>query len=144
MPSLVRETPAAPSAVAMLHFSNRLTFEADCSDVNASQQAGDVDFILVDVRGPAAFAQGHVPGAINIPHRLMTAEYMQQYPKDSLFVVYCAGPHCNGANRAALKLAVLEFPVKEMIGGITGWLDEGLSLSTGAQHEANSAVSCAC
>ena len=33
----------------------------------------DPDFVLVDVRGANAFAQGHVEGAINIPHREMTA-----------------------------------------------------------------------
>lgn len=144
MPSLVRETPAAPSAIAMMHFSNRLTFETDCSDVHASQQAGEIDFVLVDVRGPNAFASGHIPGAINIAHRLMTADFMQQYAKDSLFVVYCAGPHCNGANRAALKLAVLGYPVKEMIGGITGWLDEGFSLNTAVPEQPNRAVACEC
>jgi hypothetical protein len=42
----------------------------------------------------------------------------------------CAGPHCNGANKAALRLARLGLPVKMMIGGITGWLDEGFSLAT--------------
>lgn len=49
---------------------------------------------------------------------------MAQWPADTLFVVYCAGPHCNGADRAALKLARLGLPVKIMIGGITGWEDE--------------------
>ena len=44
-------------------------------------------------------------------------------------VVYCAGPHCNGANRAAVRLAELGRPVKEMIGGITGWQDEGFELA---------------
>jgi rhodanese-related sulfurtransferase len=144
MPSLVREIPAAPSAIAMMHFSNRLTFETDCSDVHASQKAGELDFVLVDVRGPNAFAVGHVPGAINIAHRLITADFMQQYSKDSLFVVYCAGPHCNGANRAALKLAVLGYPVKEMIGGITGWLDEGFSLNNAVPEPSNRAVACEC
>ena len=44
-------------------------------------------------------------------------------------VVYCAGPHCNGANKAALRLARLGLPVKMMIGGVTGWIDEGFTLT---------------
>lgn len=145
MPSLVRQHPAASPEAALAHFAQRLAFETDCSDVYASQQAGDVDYVLVDVRGEAAYAAGHVPGAINIPHRLMTAEFMADYPRDTLFVVYCAGPHCNGVHRAAVRLAGLGFAVKEMLGGVTGWLDEGLSL-TGAQNpqEARSAIACAC
>jgi rhodanese-related sulfurtransferase len=53
------------------------------------------------------------------------------YPADTLFVTYCAGPHCNGAARAAIRLAKLGRPVKIMAGGITGWLDEGFSLVKG-------------
>jgi len=45
-------------------------------------------------------------------------------------VTYCAGPHCNGAARAAIRLAKLGRPVKIMTGGITGWLDEGFALAT--------------
>ena len=140
MTSLVRSTPAAPSAVALMHFSNRLTFETDCSDVFSSQASGEVDFVLVDVRGPEAYERGHVPGAINLPGRLITAQVLAAYPRSTLFVVYCAGPHCNGANKAAVKLAALEYSVKEMIGGVTGWLDEGFELS----REVGAAIGCAC
>ena len=40
-----------------------------------------------------------------------------------------AGPHCNGASKAAVRLARLGLPVKMMIGGVTGWIDEGFSLA---------------
>jgi rhodanese-related sulfurtransferase len=94
---------------------------------------GDLDFVLVDVRGPKLYARGHVPGAVNIPHREMTAERMAQFPQDTAFVVYCAGPHCNGANKAAIRLARLGYRVKEMIGGITGWGDEDFALEREAR-----------
>ncbi|AZD07656.1 putative rhodanese-related sulfurtransferase [Pseudomonas chlororaphis] len=144
MTSLVREVPAAPSAIALMHFSNRLTFETDCSDVFGSQEAGEVDFVLLDVRGPLAFERGHVPGAVNLPGRLINAERLAAYPRDTLFVVYCAGPHCNGANKAAVRLAALGYPVKEMIGGLTGWLDEGFILSVELERPASVVADCAC
>lgn len=129
MSTLVTEIPFAPAAEAQAHFERRLAFETDCSDVHESLK-GQPDFVLVDVRGPKLFAAGHVAGAVNIPHRTMTAERMAEYPKDTLFVVYCAGPHCNGANKAAVRLARLGYRVKEMIGGLTGWADEDFALET--------------
>jgi len=144
MTSLVREVPAAPSDIALEHFSRRLSFETDCSDVHASQQAGSVDFVLVDVRGPLAYERGHVPGAINLPTRTLTTQALAAYPKATLFVVYCAGPHCNGANKAAVRLATLGYPVKEMIGGIMGWLDEGFRLTGSVERVADEAISCDC
>lgn len=125
MPNRVTEIPAAPPAAAEAHFAALLAFETDCSDVHDAMRAGDPGFVLLDVRGPALFGQGHVPGAVNLPHGKMTAHRMSAWPDGTLFVVYCAGPHCNGADKAALRLARLGRPVKRMIGGITGWADEG-------------------
>jgi rhodanese-related sulfurtransferase len=144
MSSLVSQYRAAEPADAYAHFRKKLSFETDCSDVFNSQQQGTVDFVLVDARGEAVFARGHVPGAINIPHRVMTSERMQVFATNTLFVVYCAGPHCNGADQAAMKLAHLGFAVKIMIGGITGWLDEGLTLSTPSTASAREPIACDC
>jgi rhodanese-related sulfurtransferase len=74
-------------------------------------------------------------GARNLPHRKIVAGKLGDHPADTLFVVYCAGPHCNGAARAAIRLARLGRPVKLMIGGIAGWRDEGFALSNDAQME---------
>ena len=131
MQSNVTAIPAAMSAIAKLHFSQRLTFETDCWDVHDALARSVQDFVLLDVRSPALYAKGHVPGAINLPHGKIIARKMADWPADTLFVVYCAGPHCNGANKGAIRLAELGRPVKEMIGGITGWLDEGFGLAIG-------------
>ena len=47
---------------------------------------------------------------------------------ETVFVVYCAGPHCNGAYHAATRLAQLDRPVKMTIGGVTSWQAKGFSL----------------
>ena len=130
--SFVSTIPAAASAAAVTHFAARLSLETDCSDVGASMRAGEMDFVLLHVVGsPEAYARRHVPGAIHLRHAEITTERMAAWPAETLFVVYCAGPHCNGADRAALKLATLGRPVKLMIGGVTGWEDEGLPFATG-------------
>ena len=105
-------------------------FETDCRDVYQALGAG-ADFVLPDVRSPALFARGHIPGAVSLPHRRITARRMADRPGDTVFVSHCAGPHCNGAARAALRLARLGRPVKIMAGGVTGWLDEGFALAAG-------------
>jgi rhodanese-related sulfurtransferase len=129
--SRVLETAAAASIDALNHFSRRLGFETDCSDVYAAFYSKTVDFVLLDVRSAALFAKGHVPGALNMPTATITPERLAEYPVDATFVVYCAGPHCNGANKAAVRLAQMGRLVKEMIGGVTGWIDEGFTLAEG-------------
>ena len=128
MSSAVTEIKPAASEQALQHFSAALTFETDCWDVHDSL-AQTPDFVLIDVRSPELYARGHVPGAINIPHRKLIESRLAEYPAGTIFVVYCAGPHCNGAHKGAIRLARLGRPVKLMIGGVTGWLDEGFGLT---------------
>lgn len=132
MTSPVSSTPAAPSDAAARHFGAAFAYETDCADVHAALASDARDFVLLDVRGPESYAHGHVPGAVNLPHGKIVDAKLRGYPRDTLFVVYCAGPHCNGAQRGALRLARLGRPVKLMIGGVTGWLDEGFALAAGA------------
>src|SRR5580704_5501530 len=129
MTTAVTAIPPAPSALAKEHFAAEFTFETDCWDVHDALSKG-ADFVLLDVRSPALYAKGHVPGAMNLPHGKIIASKMAQWPAETVFVTYCAGQHCNGAARGALRLAELGRPVKVMAGGVTGWLDEGFELQS--------------
>lgn len=129
MSSAVSRPGAAPSDLALKHFSSLLEYETDCWDVQHAISNHRKDFILLDVRSESLFAEGHLPGAECLPTNRLNEQSLADHPVDSLFVVYCAGPHCNGADKAAVKLAKLNRPVKKMIGGVVGWLDEGFSLT---------------
>lgn len=130
MTSFVTEIPAAASSDAVAHFSQEFAFETDCWDVHDALSRGVQDFVLLDVRSAALYAAGHVRGAIHLPHGKLVESKLSQWPADTVFVTYCAGPHCNGAARGALRLAQLGRPVKIMAGGVTGWVDEGFALAT--------------
>lgn len=130
-PSPVSAVAAADSADALAHFEAGFRYETDCWDVHASLAEGKQDFVLLDVRGTEKYEAGHVPGALDLVHGKIIGSKLAEFPSDTLFVVYCAGPHCNGAARAAVRLARLGRPVKLMAGGITGWLDEGFALAAG-------------
>lgn len=109
--------------VATEYFQKKLANETDCSDVYADIKDKTKNYLLLDVRSEQAFDKSHAITAVNIPHSQINEKSFEKYPKDTLFVVYCWGPGCNGATKAALKISQLGFAVKEMIGGIHYWED---------------------
>ena len=121
MSSHVLSTPAAPSDEAYAFFQRKLRYETDPSDVYRDMQQGVDTFVVLDVRSPEAYARSHVPGALHLPHTAINAATTAALPHEKLLVVYCWGPGCNGATKAAMQLSALGFTVKEMIGGIEYW-----------------------
>jgi rhodanese-related sulfurtransferase len=119
---------AADPAQVLAHFLHLLSVETDCWDVHDALTNGPQDFVLLQTSATAeSFAKEHIDGAIHLHHSNINDTSLAQWPEDTLFVVYCAGPHCNGADRGAANLARHGRRVKKMIGGKTGWLDEGFS-----------------
>jgi rhodanese-related sulfurtransferase len=104
-------------------FTTKLACETDCSDVYADIKSANKDYILLDVRAKEAFDKSNAITSVNIPHSEINIASFAKYNKDTLFVVYCWGPGCNGAAKAALKISALGYKVKEMIGGIHYWED---------------------
>ena len=126
--SFVLEHPAAAPEEARRHFTTRLSVETDPSDVHADLERGVQRIVVIDARSAQHFAECHVPGAINLPHRSIDAETTATLSRDVCAVVYCWGPGCNAATKASARLAVLGFQVKEMIGGLEYWRREGYAV----------------
>ncbi|WP_079110009.1 rhodanese-like domain-containing protein [Streptomyces roseifaciens] len=128
--SRVMAVPPAPSAEAAAYFAARLAFHTDVADVHAALAEGAGDFVVVDSRSTASWDQGHVPGAVHLPTAQIPQLARQFLDPAVPVVVYCWGPGCDGATRAALALARLGYRVKEMLGGIEYWIREGYAVET--------------
>ena len=80
-------------------------------------------YIILDVRRPDEYAEGHIPGAINLPNEdIGTAEIPELPDKAQLILVYCrSGRRSKEASEKLVKLGytnVVEF------GGILDWKGE--------------------
>lgn len=139
--------PASPSQTAdyMLH---KLSYHADAWDVAEDLRNGIDRIVVIDTRSEALYAQGHVPGAMNFPHRRMDAQSTVALDRSKVYVTYCDGIGCNGSTKGAFKLAALGFTVKEMLGGLDFWVRDGQPVATGSapgvMPAEAPAIECAC
>lgn len=79
---------------------------------------------IVDVRSPQAYAEGHIPTAINIPLQELPGR-LAALPRDKTIVTYCGDLACPLAPKAALALAQKGFKVMELHGGLEEWTGVG-------------------
>jgi rhodanese-related sulfurtransferase len=131
VPSRVLEYPALAPAQAHAVLAQKLGLEVDASDVWTDLQAKVKGFILFDGRSAASYARGHVPGAIHLWHREISADTVKKLDKKKLIVTMCTGVGCNASTKAAYKLAKLGFKVKEMTGGLEWWKLDGYPIKRG-------------
>ena len=81
------------------------------------------NYIILDARRPDEYAEGHIPGAINVPNEeIGTAEIAGLSDKSQLILVYCrSGRRSKEASEKLVKLGytnIVEF------GGILDWKGE--------------------
>ena len=77
-------------------------------------------YIILDTRTQAEYDEGHIPGAIVIPHDKITDRAEEELPdKDQLLLVYCrSGRRSKLAAEALVELGYTN--IKEF-GGIIDW-----------------------
>ena len=77
---------------------------------------------VVDVREPAEFREGHVPGAVNIPMGQLTAR-LGEIDRDRLVHVVCASG--NRSSAMADVLTANGFDAINVAGGTNAWIRSG-------------------
>ena len=92
--------------------------------------------VIVDARDKAAFAAGHITGAVSLPlgeaaGRL--ADFAKRYPSTTLLVVYCNGYDCHDSHNLANKLIAAGYPTVFVFeGGFPEWQSAGYPVTGGA------------
>ncbi len=78
------------------------------------------DYIILDVRRPDEYAQGHIPGAVNVANESLGNEEPDELPdKEQTIYVYCRSGR--RSQEAASKLAALGYTKIVECGGILDW-----------------------
>jgi rhodanese-related sulfurtransferase len=102
------------------YYENKLAYEIDSWDLSVALDAGE-NIVVIDARSFEAYQKEHLPGAISLPHKIMTAATTAALDKTALVVCYCDGIGCNASTRGALNMTKLGFRVRELIGGLDWW-----------------------
>lgn len=83
--------------------------------------------VLLDIRGDDEFAQGHLPGAINIPLEQL-ADRVGELSQGAEVVAYCRGPYCVLSMQAVSILQAHGVQAMPLAGGVPEWRAAGLSV----------------
>ena len=106
------------------HYQRKLAYEMDSWDLSVALNANE-KVIVVDGRSAEAFANEHIPGALNLCHKDINFYTTENLDKDVTYVCYSDGIGCNASTKTAMKLLTLGYQVKELIGGLDWWKRDG-------------------
>jgi len=113
----------APQALAQ----SATPIEPDAVLARSAKQ--DTSLVIVDVRSPAEFAEGHVPGARNIPHDQLAARLAElRDAKDKDIVLYCRSGRRVELATETLRGAGFE-KLLHLKGDMQQWLEAGHPLA---------------
>lgn len=100
-------------------------------ELQAKLNAGET-ITVIEALPPHYYQQGHLPGAINIPHDQIRERAASLLPdQGQAIVVYCANTPCQNSSIAANTLSALGYRnVREYVEGKQDWVEAGLPLES--------------
>lgn len=136
-----RSLAVATQCVALALSQSGCGRRAFSAEVPANEVLADIDAnnapLILDVRTPNEFADGHVPGARNISIEELAQRIGEIADhRDQEIVVYCErGPR---AQKAADLLADAGFgSVRHLEGDMSGWRNAGLPINQDGNNKEN-------
>lgn len=120
------------SEKAKKYFSNKMAFTTGPAELKHLLEKGEAP-VIIDVRRPEDYLEGHIPGAINVPREEWNSS--QALVKNKTNVLYCYTHVCHLATEAALHFASLGYPVVELEGGFDYWKHYQYDIEKGKARE---------
>ena len=83
------------------------------------------NFMIIDVRTPGEFSEGHIEGAINVDYRSAAfSDEINNFDKNKEYLIYCrSGNRSRGALEVMSELGFAL--INHLLDGIIGWNDAG-------------------
>jgi rhodanese-related sulfurtransferase len=108
---------------------------AHISRTELQRLIGSSNFKLLEALPENYYNDGHLPGALNLPHDEVDALAPTLLPdKAAPVVVYCASSTCQNSDIAANRLVKLGYSnVRTYHEGKQDWVEAGLSLESGVK-----------
>lgn len=80
---------------------------------------GQVEQVLVDVRRPDEWEEGHIEGSVNIPLNHLD-ERIHELPTDRPLVIHCRTGYCSSLAASLLQRKGFE-AIVDLVGGVEAW-----------------------
>jgi rhodanese-related sulfurtransferase len=95
--------------------------------------------VFIDARSPEGYAEGHIPGAINIPYDRLP-QYLEtlqsQVLRTDRIVCYCWSPTCDFSDQLATELQIMGYEnIDVFTGGWEEWTAGDNPTETGGEDE---------
>lgn len=103
------------------------------------QRLRDGEVVVLDVRPPAEFAAGHIPGARSVPLAELERA-LRTIPKSKEIIAYCRGPYCGLSEKAAALLRRRGYRATSIHDGVVDWREAGLPVERGPRARRPSAA----
>ena len=121
---MATQTMINDPAKAREFFEAKMAFTTGPVELERMMKNKEVN--VVDVRAAEDYADGHIPGAVNLPKDQWAS--MNGLRKDKTNVLYCYSQVCHLASTAAVEFAGKGYPVMELDGGWRWWKDDGFDV----------------